>query len=78
MKSINEKEKYLPLIKPRGEAKNSDHFWFTELGVPCFFIYTMGGTTAYHDVNDRPEQLPLTKFNELHELFVDFIEAKMD
>lgn len=74
LKSINEKEKYLPLIKPRGEARNSDHYWFTQLGIPSFFIYTMGGTTAYHDINDRAEQLPLTKFQELHHLFTDFID----
>ena len=78
LKKINTESNYLSAIKPRGEARNSDHYWFTQFGVRAFFIYTMGGTTYYHDTHDRPEQLPLTKFNELHELFTDFIDGIID
>ena len=39
---LNEEVHYLPIIKPRGPAANSDHYFFTEAGVPAFFIYTMG------------------------------------
>ena len=42
LQQINEEEKLLSNIKIRGPAANSDHFWFTQKGVPAFFIYTMG------------------------------------
>lgn len=77
LKQINENQKLLPLIKPRGKAANSDHYWFTEKGVPAFFIYTMGGIKAYHDVFDKCETLPLTKYIEVKKLLTEFISAKM-
>lgn len=69
---LNEQKKYLPQIKSRGKAANSDHYWFSENGVKCFFIYTLGGIKAYHDIYDRPETLPLTKFEEVFWLLTDF------
>jgi aminopeptidase YwaD len=72
LKKINEEKKYLPLVKPRGKAHNSDHYWFSEKGVPCFFIYTMGGIKAYHDVYDISKTLPLTRFSEVFKLITDF------
>jgi aminopeptidase YwaD len=69
---LNEKEKYLMNIKKRGQACNSDHCPFFARGVPCFFIYTLGGIAAYHDLNDRPETLPLTAFEALSRLLIDF------
>lgn len=75
LNKVNNKTKTISVIKPRGEAANSDHYWFTQAGVPSFFIYTMGGSTAYHDIFDRVEQLPLSKFGELHQLIVDFMDA---
>jgi aminopeptidase YwaD len=69
---INESKKYLPDIKKRGTAANSDHYYFTENGVKAFFIYTLGGIKAYHDVFDRPETLPLTKYSELYQMIIDF------
>jgi aminopeptidase YwaD len=73
LKQINADKHYLTLVKPRGKAQNSDHYWFTEKGVPSFFIYTMGGIKAYHDVYDKPQTLPLTKYKEVFKLLVDFI-----
>jgi hypothetical protein len=73
LKQINAEKHYLTLVKPRGKAQNSDHYWFTEKGVPSFFIYTMGGIKAYHDVYDKPQTLPLTKYKEVFRLLVDFI-----
>ncbi|MGB0931739.1 MAG: M28 family metallopeptidase [Chitinophagales bacterium] len=70
--NINESKGYLPQIKKRGEAANSDHWFFYTHHVPCFFIYTLGGIQAYHDVYDRPETLPLTEFEDLMRLLVDF------
>ena len=73
--SINNKQEYLSKIKIRGRAANSDHYWFSQLGIPSFFIYTMGGIKAYHDVYDRSETLPMSEFNDLFHLLIDFIEA---
>lgn len=71
---INEAKKYFTQIKARGKAANSDHYHFTEKGVPAFFIYTMGGIKAYHDVYDKPETLPLTEFQDLFRLLTDFVK----
>ncbi|MFN6038543.1 MAG: M28 family metallopeptidase [Bacteroidota bacterium] len=75
LKKINSENNFLPLIKPRGKAANSDHYWFTERGVPGFFIYTLGGIKAYHDIFDVAETLPLTKFDSLFKLFIQFQKA---
>ncbi len=74
LQKINETEGYLPQIKKRSKAANSDHYWFTEKGIPAFFIYTLGGIKAYHDVDDRAETLPLTKFEDCFRLLRDFID----
>lgn len=71
---INNKHHYLPLIKKRGKAANSDHYWFSENGVPSFFIYLMGGISAYHDVDDISETLPLTKYEDTFRLIRDFVD----
>ena len=70
--ALNEAHHYLPALAARGRAANSDHFPFSEAGVPAFFIYTRGGSPAYHDVNDRPEALSLTGFAGAYGLLRDF------
>jgi aminopeptidase YwaD len=70
--SLNNAGKYLVKLGQRGKAKNSDHYYFSEAGVPCFFFYTMGGIQAYHDVNDKAETLPLTEFADVFRLIIDF------
>lgn len=72
LNDINDRHHYLPKINPRGRAANSDHYFFSEQGVPAFFVYTTGGIRAYHDVFDRPESLPFTEYNDLFNLFLDF------
>jgi hypothetical protein len=71
--AINTAKNYLPQVKPRGPACNSDHCPFAKKNIPALFVYTMGGTAAYHDVQDREDQLPLTKFPEVYALLKDFI-----
>ena len=70
--SINTSHNYLTKLGQRGKAENSDHYWFSEKGVPSFFFYTMGGIQAYHDVNDKAETLPLTEFEDVFRLIVAF------
>jgi len=71
--SINRTGNFLPKIGQRGKAANSDHYWFTEQGVPSFFIYTLGGISAYHDIYDVEATLPLTKYREVFELIRTFV-----
>ncbi|MEQ9425516.1 MAG: M28 family peptidase [Cyclobacteriaceae bacterium] len=75
LNSINKQTSFLPEIKSRGAACNSDHCSFYEAEVPSFFIYTLGGIQAYHDVNDRFQTLPLTQFAELKQLLIAFIDS---
>jgi hypothetical protein len=72
MNSINAEKNYVKQIKQRGKAANSDHYWFTEKGVPSFFIYTMGGVSFYHDIYDVEKTLPLTKYLEVCKLLIEF------
>jgi hypothetical protein len=73
IEEINEESNFLPEIKKRGKAANSDHYHFSEKGIPAFFIYTMGGKPWYHDIYDRPEELTLEKFEEIQHLIIQFI-----
>ena len=72
LNKINDAHHYLTKINPRGKAANSDHYFFSEKGVPAFFIYTNGGIRAYHDIYDQPVTLPFTEYHDLFKLFVDF------
>lgn len=77
LQQINQDKKYLSKINSRGKAANSDHYFFTEKGVPAFFLYTQGGIAAYHDIYDLSLTLPLTKFEDLFRLFIDFNKTLM-
>ena len=72
---INSENRYVNEIKKRGKAANSDHYWFSENGVPCFFIYTLGGPSAYHDVNDVEKNLPLTDYVDVFKLITEFSKS---
>jgi aminopeptidase YwaD len=74
MQKVNTDGKYLKAINPRGKAANSDHYFFTEKGVPAFFFYTLGGIAAYHDVFDKAVTLPLTEQADLMQLMIKFNE----
>lgn len=71
--SINKENSLVPEVKIRGEACNSDHCMFDQKDVPGFYIYTLGGIKAYHDVYDRPETLPLTEFEDYFSLIIEFV-----
>lgn len=77
LNAVNDSGKYLIKINPRGKAANSDHYWFTEKGVPAFFLYTLGGIKAYHDVFDKAETLPLDEYEDLFKLITGFNEKLM-
>ncbi len=77
LNEVNNANNYLVKINPRGKAANSDHYWFTEKGVRAFFLYTLGGIKAYHDVFDKAETLPLTEYEDLFKLIVEFNKKLM-
>lgn len=75
LQELNKTKSYLPDVKSRGEACNSDHCMFFRVGVPSFYIYTLGGIQAYHDVYDCYETLSFTGFLAYKNLLVDFING---
>lgn len=72
LKQLNDDKSFVTQIKQRGKAANSDHYWFSEKGIPCFFIYTMGGIQAYHDIFDIEKTLPLTDYIDVCKLLIEF------
>ena len=75
IEKINTDHQLLARLGKRGKAANSDHYWFTEHGVPAFFMYAEGGVTAYHDVDDTRENLPLTEYDDLFRLIRLFLDG---
>ena len=74
LKSINDNENYLPIIHSRGKAANSDHYFFSEAGIPSFFMYLMGDYDFYHVPQDNPNNLKLgTYYNKSFLLIRDFV-----
>jgi len=73
LSSLNAEMSLLDQIKARGPAANSDHHPFYEKGVPSFFIYTTGDYVHYHDVQDKPENLPLTNYTQVFNLITEFV-----
>jgi aminopeptidase YwaD len=75
LQKINDEHKLLSQIKSRGPAANSDHYWFTQKGVPSFFIYTMGSNKNYHDIFDTYENLTFNEFKDIKTLLIKFVES---
>jgi len=78
LKQINEKYHYLAKVNSRGKAANSDHYFFTEKGVPAIFIYTLGGIKAYHDIYDRSVTLPMDEITNEFNLLLKFNNGLMN
>jgi len=75
LQKINSENHFLPSIMARGEACISDHCLFFNRNVPCFYIYTLGGISAYHDIYDKAETLPLTEFGNYLKLMTTFLNS---
>lgn len=73
LQKMNRKTQAVPVVKARGKAANSDHYFFTEKGVRSFFVYTMGMNKNYHDIFDTYENLNYNSFNGLARLFDSFL-----
>ncbi len=76
MIEINNHNQYLDTIKTRPNSANSDHFPFSEKGVPALFIFAMGGKTGnYHHWSDTSANCSLAKWEEIFWLIVSSTEA---
>ena len=78
LKQINNQDDLLAKVNSRGEAANSDHYFFSKNNVPAFYIYTMGGIKAYHDIYDISATLPMNKYNDIFTLLLKFNAALMN
>jgi Zn-dependent M28 family amino/carboxypeptidase len=74
LQKINKDNNLLAQIKSRGKAANSDHYHFSEAGVPSFFIYTNGGTGYYHDIYDKAGEITLNHVDNIVTLIIDFLK----
>jgi len=74
LQKVNNDNRYIPQVKSRGKAANSDHYFFSEAGVPSFFIYSNGGKGYYHDVFDKGNELSLEHVDGVAHMVIDFIE----
>lgn len=74
LEKINSQTHLLTQIKKRGPAANSDHYPFYKAGVPCFFIYTLGGV-YYHDIFDTSKVVTLYAFPDLFYLLTNFVKT---
>jgi hypothetical protein len=75
LKKLNDEGHLLKQVKSRGPAANSDHYWFSEKGIPAFFFYTMGPNKNYHDVKDTYENLSFAETGDLIRLITSFLSA---
>jgi len=73
--SLNKAGGWLPEVRKRGKAANSDHYFFTEAGVPSFFWYQSGPRASYHDVYDVPATLTLHGYNATMQLIMYFYRS---
>lgn len=71
----NDTNKIFKELRQRDNAPNSDHYPFTQEGVPAFFIYTLGGGQAYHDIYDVPSTLSMSYFPHLEQMIRDFFKT---
>ncbi len=75
LNKLNKEKNYLPIIKTRGAADNSDHAPFYRSKIKCFFIYAQGKTGPYHNSDDTPENCSLAKYEALTNLIIDFVKS---
>lgn len=74
MAELNEQRDYLPEVRSRPNAPNSDHYPFTQHGVPAVFMYVYGGTTGkYHHHTDTNDRCPLDQWENIFKLIRDTI-----
>lgn len=74
LNAINGQQKLLAAVKARDNAENSDHYPFTQKGVPAIFIYANGGKGYYHDIHDIPKEWSMNKIPEVFRMLTSWVE----
>ena len=72
--TINKRNNYVPKMNQREQTANSDHYSFSEKGVPAIFIFGLGAKGYYHDVFDKAEELSFNNIDSLAKLLIDFVK----
>lgn len=75
LESINKKHNYFGKIRIRPNSQNSDHYYFSQLGVPAIFIYTTGKYKEYHTIYDNDFDNLLTRYNQFFKLMTEFVDS---
>ena len=71
LKALNDKIHVAPEVRPRDNAPNSDHYWFTSR-CPAIFILTMGGPYGgYHDPADTCDACSLRHYRDYLKMLLD-------
>lgn len=73
--ALNKRGALLPSVNIRGAAANSDHHPFYEKGVKSLFIYTNGDYNEYQSKFDTPKELPLTEYEDLFRLLIEYTKS---
>lgn len=73
MQQINEQSRLLSKINERDQTRNSDHYPFSEKGVPAIFIYGNGTKPFYHDVFDQAHEITLDYIDNLALLLIQTV-----
>ena len=73
LKKINEDFHFLSKINERGQTQNSDHFHFSDHGVPAIFIYANGTKPYYHDVFDQAKEVTFDGVDGMIDLLKEFV-----
>lgn len=73
---INDEQHLVSQVKPRSNAANSDHYFFS-LKCPAIFIYTMGGRYGgYHHFTDTCDRCGLENYNRIFSLILQALELQ--
>lgn len=73
---INDEQHLVSQVKPRSNAANSDHYFFSQK-CPAIFIYTMGGRYGgYHHFTDTCDRCGLENYNRIFSLILQALELQ--
>jgi hypothetical protein len=78
IETLNTNKNYLPSMRWRGPAANSDHHPFHVKGVPAIFFITSGKAGPGHTAFDFPQDALWPEYNDLFNLITDFIDILKD
>ncbi|MBX3102600.1 MAG: M28 family peptidase [Bacteroidetes bacterium] len=71
--ALNDSLQCIYPLQSRENRPNSDHYPFTQAGIPALFFYTQGGPPHYHDVHDLPGAYQLEAFWVFRKLFIHLL-----